>query len=52
MAENLCYKAMKAFKKKYGVIPKISDKDFMSNSMHVHVWEVINTFQKINIEIY
>ena len=49
-AENLCYKAMKAFQKKYGKIPNISDKEFFTNSMHVPVWEEISYSQKIDIE--
>lgn len=49
-AENLCYKAMKAFQKKYGQIPNISDKEFFSNSIHVPVWEEIGYYKKIDIE--
>ena len=36
-AENLCYTAMKKFKKAYGEIPNISDKNFFTNSIHVPV---------------
>jgi len=49
-AENLCYTAMKKFKDKYGVIDKVSDKDFFTNSIHVPVWEKISPFDKIDIE--
>lgn len=49
-AENLCYTAMKKFKKKYGEIPNISDKEFFTNSMHVPVWEKIDPFTKIDVE--
>lgn len=49
-AENLCYTAMKKFQDKYGIIPKVSDKDFFTNSMHVPVWEKISAFDKINTE--
>lgn len=49
-AENLCYTAMNKFKKKYGIIPRVSDKDFFTNSIHVPVWEEISIFEKINIE--
>ena len=49
-AENLCYTAMKNFKKKYGVIKDVSDKDFFTNSMHVPVWKQIDPFEKIDIE--
>ena len=49
-AENLCYTAMQKFKKKYGVIPNISDKDFFTNSIHVPVWKEMSPFEKIDIE--
>ena len=49
-AENLCYTAMKKFKKQYGVIPNVSDKDFFTNSMHVPVWKKMSPFEKIDIE--
>ena len=49
-AENLCHTAMKRFRAKYGVIPKVSDKEFFTNSMHVPVWKKMSPFQKIDIE--
>lgn len=49
-AENLCYTAMKKFKDKYGVIPKVSDKSYFTNSMHVPVWVEMSPFDKIDIE--
>ena len=49
-AENLCYTAMKKFKAKYGIIPKISDKDYFTNSIHVPVYKEISPFDKIDIE--
>lgn len=49
-AENLCYTAMKRFKKKYGVIPNVSDKEFFTNSIHVPVWKELTPFEKIDIE--
>ena len=49
-AENLCFTAMNKFKEKYGIIEKVSDKDFFTNSMHVPVWENVNIFEKIDIE--
>lgn len=49
-AENLCYTAMKKFKEKYGVIEKVSDKDYFTNSMHIPVWEKISPFEKIDLE--
>ena len=49
-AENLCYTAMTKFKNKYGIIPNVSDRDFMSNSIHVPVWKAMTPFEKIDIE--
>ena len=49
-AENLCYTAMKKFKAKYGVIPKVSDHDYFTNSIHVPVWEKMTAFEKIDLE--
>ena len=49
-AENLCYTAMKKFQEKYGVIPKVSDKEYFTNAMHVPVWHKLSAFEKIDIE--
>ena len=49
-AENLCYTSMQNFKKKYGVIPNVSDKEFFTNSVHVPVWKEMTPFEKIDIE--
>ena len=49
-AENLCYTALKKFRAAYGIIPKVSDKDFFTNSMHVPVWRNMSPFDKIDIE--
>lgn len=49
-AENLCYTAMQKFKAKYGEIPKVSDKEFFTNSIHVPVWRKVNPIEKIDIE--
>ena len=49
-AENLCYTAMQKFKKKYGEIPNVSDKEFFTNSIHIPVWEEMNAFKKIDLE--
>ena len=34
-AENMCYTSMKKFKKAYGIIPNVSDRDYFTNSIHV-----------------
>lgn len=49
-AENLCFTAMNKFKDKYGVIPKVSDRKFFTNSMHVPVWKEMSPIKKIDIE--
>lgn len=49
-AENLCHTAMKKFKAKYGEIPKVSDREYFTNSMHVPVWHEMSVFDKIDIE--
>ena len=41
---------MQKFKKKYGVIKNVSDKDFWTNSIHVPVWEKIDPITKIDVE--
>ena len=50
MAENLCYTALKEFRKKYGIIKNVSDKDFFTNSIHCPVWEKLTPIEKIDIE--
>lgn len=49
-AENLCYTAMTKFKKKYGEISNVSDRDYFTNSIHVPVWKEMSPFDKIDIE--
>lgn len=49
-AENLCHTALKNFRKKYGVIPGVSDKEYFTNSIHVPVWKEMDPFEKIDIE--
>lgn len=49
-SENLCFTSMTKFKEEYGVIPKVSDKDYFTNSMHIPVWDKISVFDKIDLE--
>ena len=49
-AENLSYTSLEKFKKKYGVIPNVSDREYFTNSIHVPVWKQISPFDKIDIE--
>ena len=41
---------MKNFKKKYGEIPNVSDREYFTNSIHVPVWKKMSPFDKIDIE--
>lgn len=50
LAESLSYTALKRFRDKYGVIPKVSDKEWFTNSMHVPVDYKCTPFEKIDIE--
>ena len=49
-AENLCYTSLEKFKKKHGIIPNVSDREYFTNSIHVPVWKQISPFDKIDIE--
>lgn len=49
-AESLCYTALKKFREKYGIIPKVSDRDYFTNSIHCPVWHQLTPFEKIDIE--
>lgn len=49
-AENLCGLQIKQFRKKYGVINKVSDRGYVSNSFHCHVSENIGPIQKQDLE--
>lgn len=45
-AESYCYTQVKQFRKKYGIIKNVSDKEYMSNSFHCHVSEDITPIEK------
>ena len=49
-AEGLCSTALKALRKQYGIIPKITDRDYITNSHHVPVWEEVGIFEKLEVE--
>ena len=49
-AEGLCYTALKALRKQYGIIPNVTDHEFLTNSHHVPVWQEISIFDKLAIE--
>ena len=45
-AENLCGLQIKQFRKKYGIVENVSDREYVSNSFHCHVTEDITPIQK------
>ena len=49
-AESLCGLQVKQFRKKYGVIENVSDREYVSNSFHCHVAEDITPIQKQDLE--
>lgn len=49
-AENLCGLQVKQFRKKYGIIENVSDRDYVSNSFHCHVTEDITPIEKQDSE--
>lgn len=48
--ESTTYKFAKCLKKRFGVIEGITDRDYITNSYHVPVFEEINAFDKLAIE--
>lgn len=50
MLESTTYKFAKALQRDFGKIDGITDKDYITNSYHVHVTEKINAFDKITFE--
>ena len=49
-AESLCGLQVKQFRKKFGIIENVSDREYVSNSFHCHVSEDITPIQKQNLE--
>lgn len=49
-AEKLCGKQVEQFRTLYGIIPGVSDREYVSNSFHCHVSEDINAFEKQDYE--
>ena len=48
--ESTTYKFAKALKKRFGEIPGVTDKNYITNSYHVHVSEKIDAFSKLSFE--
>jgi ribonucleoside-triphosphate reductase len=48
--ESTTYKFAKCLQKRFGIIPGVTDKSYITNSYHVHVTEEINAFDKLKFE--
>lgn len=48
--ESTTYKFAKCLQKRFGIIPGVTDKNYITNSYHVHVTEPINAFDKLKFE--
>lgn len=48
--ESTTYKFSKCLQSRFGVIPGVTDKNYITNSYHIHVTEPINAFDKLTFE--
>ena len=48
--ESTTYKFAKCLQKRFGIIPGVTDKKYITNSYHVHVTEEMNAFEKLAFE--
>ena len=48
--ESTTYKFAKCLQKRFGIIPGVTDKSYITNSYHVHVTEPIDAFEKLKFE--
>ena len=48
--ESTTYKFAKCLQKRWGIIPGVTDKNYVTNSYHVHVTENIDAFSKLSLE--
>ena len=48
--ESTTYKFAKCLQKRFGIIPGVTDKNYITNSYHVHVAEKIDAFNKLKFE--
>ena len=49
-AENLCGLQVRQFREKFGIVPGVSDREYVSNSFHCHVAEKITPIEKQDLE--
>ena len=50
LLESTTYKFAKCLQKRFGIVPGITDKNYITNSYHVHVSEPIDAFTKLKFE--
>jgi ribonucleoside-triphosphate reductase len=48
--ESVTYKFAKCLQRRFGIVPGITDKGYITNSYHVHVTEEIDAFTKLDFE--
>lgn len=48
--ESTTYKFAKCLQRRFGIIPKVTDKNYITNSYHIHVTEEIDAFDKLSKE--
>ena len=48
--ESTTYKFAKCLQKRFGIIPQVTDKNYITNSYHIHVTEPVNAFDKLTFE--
>ena len=48
--ESTTYKFAKCLQKRFGIIPEVTDRNYITNSYHVHVTEEMNAFDKLSFE--
>lgn len=48
--ESTTYKFARCLQKRFGIIPGVTDKNYITNSYHVHVTEQIDAFKKLSFE--
>ena len=48
--ESTTYKFAKCLQKRFGIVPGVTDKNYITNSYHIHVTEPIDAFDKLALE--
>ena len=48
--ESTTYKFAKCLQKRFGIIPHVTDKNYITNSYHIHVTENVDAFKKLKFE--